>query len=1005
MTHSARPSGSTHLSGPTRLDHATGIDRSRHISFSVDGQQHTGFAGDTIASALIASGRIDCGASTYLGRSRGILSAGIEESNALVRVKGRIPGDVSESMLPATRVPITEGLEADYLSGLGILDPGQDELVYEHKHIHVDVLIVGAGPAGLAAAREAGKSGARTLLLDDRSAPGGSLLSSPGRSVEGALDESIDEVPAPEWIEATVNGFAEAEEITYRPNTTVFGSYDSNFFVALEDRTRELVETEGTGSGTSAGSADGGRDDIASRAGTRQRVWHIRAKQVVLATGAHERPIVFADNDRPGIMLASAVRTYLNRFGVAAGQRIAIAATNDSAYELLADLHAAGIDVPAIIDSRTTASAMAERVVDTTGTRLILGSTVTGTAGEGPAGRISRVTVAALDEDAVAAGHGEDIDVDLLAVAGGFSPVIHLHGQRRGPIVWRADIAAFVPKTPVRDQFTVGAINGDYSLEAALKDGAEAGNAAANRSGFAAALTVPKAAAMTFAPARPLWLVTSAEDDHTALTTHFIDFQRDQSVADVQRAMNAGMRSVEHIKRYTSISTGGDQGKTSAVNAIGAITSILGETDLGSVGHTTFRAPFAPVPFAALAGRRKGELFDPARITAIHPWHVAHGAEFEDVGGWKRPWYYPRPGEDMEAAVLREGKAVRESVGFQDASTLGKIEIRGTDAGEFLGQIYTNGFKKLGVGKGRYGLMCTPDGMIFDDGVTLRVAEDRYLMTTTTGGAATVLEWLEEWHQTEWPHLDVVFTSVTEQWSTVAVAGPRSRDVIAKIAPNLDVSNENFEFMGFRETTLAGGIPARICRISFSGELAFEVNVENYYGLAVWEAVAEAGAEFDITPYGTEVMHVLRAEKGFIIVGQDTDGTVTPQDAGMEWIVSKLKDFIGKRSYSRIDTSREDRKHLVGVLPVDGTTRLAEGAQLITSGTPVTPEAGPVPMIGHVTSSYISPSMDRPFGLAMVENGRNRTGEIVQSPAGGALVDVEITSPVFYDPEGNRRDG
>ncbi|GAA1556978.1 glycine cleavage T C-terminal barrel domain-containing protein [Brevibacterium picturae] len=995
----------------SRLENATGIDRTRPISFSVDGRQYSGFAGDTIASALIAAGRIDCGNSTYLGRARGILSAGIEESNALVRVTGRIPGDVSESMLPATRVPITEGLEADYLSGMGILDPGQDELVYEHKHVHTDVLVIGAGPAGLAAAREAGKSGARTLLLDDRSAPGGSLLSSSRAAADAQVtlpDEAIDGVPGLEWVESTVNSFAEAEELTYRANTTVFGSYDSNYFVALEDRTRELVENAGA-KGPSEADADGrgtvGATGSSSRPGTRQRVWHIRAKQVVLATGAHERPIVFADNDRPGIMLASAVRTYLNRFGVAAGQRIAIAATNDSAYELLADLHAAGIDVPAIIDSRTTASAMAERVVDTTGTRLILGSTVTGTAGEGPAGRISRVTVAALDEDAVAAGHGENIDVDLLAVAGGFSPVIHLHGQRRGPIVWRSDIAAFVPRTPVRDQFTVGAINGDYSLEAALKDGAEAGNAAADRTGFAAALTVPKAAAMTYAPARPLWLVTSAEDDHTALTTHFIDFQRDQSVADVQRAMNAGMRSVEHVKRYTSISTGGDQGKTSAVNAIGAIASILGETDLGSVGHTTFRAPFAPVPFAALAGRRKGELFDPARITAIHPWHVAHGAEFEDVGQWKRPWYYPRPGEDMEAAVLREGKAVRESVGFQDASTLGKIEIRGTDAGEFLGQIYTNGFKKLKVGKGRYGLMCKPDGMIFDDGVTLRVAEDRYYMTTTTGGAATVLEWLEEWHQTEWPELDVVFTSVTEQWSTVAVAGPRSRDVIAKIAPNLDVSNENFEFMGFRETTLNNGVPARICRISFSGELAFEVNVENYYGLAVWEAVAEAGAEFDITPYGTEVMHVLRAEKGFIIVGQDTDGTVTPQDAGMEWIVSKFKDFIGKRSYSRIDTAREDRKHLVGVLPVDGTTRLAEGAQLITSGTPVTPEAGPVPMIGHVTSSYMSPSLDRPIGLAFVENGRNRTGEIIQSPVAGGLVDVEITSPVFYDPEGNRRDG
>ncbi|MGO3524655.1 MAG: glycine cleavage T C-terminal barrel domain-containing protein [Brevibacterium aurantiacum] len=981
MTHSTHPSGSP------RFDHATGIDRTRPVSFRVEGTQYSGFAGDTIASALIAAGRIDCGNSTYLGRARGVLSAGIEESNALVRVKGRIPGDVSESMLPGTRVPITEGLEADYLAGLGILDPGQDGLVYEHKHVHTDVLVIGAGPAGLAAAREAGKTGARTLLLDDRAAPGGSLLSS--------SSETIDGVPASEWIASTVASFAEAEELTYRANTTVFGSYDSNYFVALEDRTLELVENGGE-------SAQG---STRSRPGTRQRVWHIRAQQVVLATGAHERPIVFADNDRPGIMLASAVRTYLNRFGVAAGQSVAIAATNDSAYELLADLHAAGIEVPAIIDSRTTASAMAESVARDTGTRLILGSAVSDTAGEGPAGRISQVTVSGLDVDGVATGESEVIDVDLLAVAGGFSPVIHLHGQRKGPIEWRKDIAAFVPSRPVRDQFTVGAVNGDYSLEAALKQGAEAGHAAAKRTGFAGPLDIPAAEPMTYAPARPLWLVTSADDDHTALTTHFIDFQRDQSVADVQRAMDAGMRSVEHIKRYTSISTGGDQGKTSAVNAIGAIATVLGESDLGAVGHTTFRAPFAPVPFAALAGRRKGELFDPARITSIHPWHVDHGAEFEDVGQWKRPWYYPQDGEDMDAAVLRECKAVRESVGFQDASTLGKIEIRGTDAGAFLGQIYTNGFAKLKVGKGRYGLMCKPDGMVFDDGVTLRVADDRYYMTTTTGGAATVLEWLEEWHQTEWPELDVVFTSVTEEWSTVAVAGPKSREVIAKLAPHLDVSNEAFEFMGFRETTLAGGIPARICRISFSGELAFEINVENFYGLAVWEAVAEAGAEFDITPYGTETMHVLRAEKGFIIVGQDTDGTVTPQDAGMEWIVSKLKDFIGKRSYSRIDTAREDRKHLVGVLPVDGTTRLAEGAQLITSGTPITPEAGPVPMIGHVTSSYISPSMDRPFGLAMVENGRNRTGEIIQSPVGGTLVDVEITSPVFYDPEGNRRDG
>jgi sarcosine oxidase subunit alpha len=969
------------MTSSTRLPGATGIDTGRTIDFRVDGTSYTGFAGDTIASALIAAGRLDCGDSTYLGRARGILAAGVEEPNALVRVGARFPGDISESMLPATRVAIADGLEADYLSGLGILDPGEDRLTYEHTHVHTDVLIVGAGPAGLAAAREAGKSGARTLLLDDQSLPGGSLLA------DGpATAQTIDGEDGLAWVRSTVADFVRHEELTYVPNTTVFGSYDSNYFVALEDRTEAVA-------------AAGGR-------GVRQRVWHIRAGQVILATGTHERPIVFADNDRPGIMLASAVRTYLGRYGVVAGQRVTVATTNDHAYALVTDLHAAGVEVAAVVDSRTTASAVAASVTETTGTRLILGSAVTGTAGDGPAGRVSAVTVAGLDDDGVAASEGEEIAVDLLAVSGGHSPVIHLHGQRRGQIHWRADIAAFVPTTPVRDQFTAGAITGDQSLEAALRQGAEAGSAAANRTGFPAELQVPEAAATAYAADRPLWLVTTAQDDHTNLATHFVDLQRDQTVADVQRAMGAGMRSVEHIKRYTSISTANDQGKTSAVNAIGAIARVLGETDdLGSVGHTTFRAPFAPVPFAALAGRRKGDLFDPARVTSIHTWHVEHGAEFEDVGQWKRPWYYPQPGEDMDAAVLRECRALRESVGFQDASTLGKIEIRGADAGEFLNRIYTNGFKKLAVGKGRYGLMCKPDGMIFDDGVTLRVADDRFYMTTTSGGAAAVLEWLEEWHQTEWPDLDVVFTSVTEQWSTVAVAGPRSRDVIAKVAPDLDVSNEAFEFMGFRETTLANGIPARICRVSFSGELAFEVNVETFYGLAVWEAIAQAGAEFDITPYGTETMHVLRAEKGFIIVGQDTDGTVTPQDAGMEWIVSKFKDFVGKRSYSRIDTAREDRKHLVGVLPVDGTTRLAEGAQLITAGTPVTPADGPVPMIGHVTSSYLSSSLERPFGLALVENGRNRMGEIIQSPLGDTLVDVEITSPVFYDPEGNRRDG
>ncbi|MGW6159285.1 glycine cleavage T C-terminal barrel domain-containing protein, partial [Streptomyces sp. NPDC055144] len=455
-----------------------------------------------------------------------------------------------------------------------------------------------------------------------------------------------------------------------------------------------------------------------------------------------------------------------------------------------------------------------------------------------------------------------------------------------------------------------------------------------------------------------------------------------------------------------SLGTANDQGKTSGVNAIGVIAEALGAgASPGEIGTTAYRAPYTPVAFAALAGRERGDLFDPERTTSIHGWHVAHGAEFEDVGQWKRPWYYPRPGEDMEAAVARECRAAREGVAFMDATTLGKIEIWGADAGEFLNRVYTNAFKKLKPGMARYGVMCKPDGMIFDDGVTLRLDENRYFMTTTTGGAAGVLDWLEEWLQTEWPELDVHCTSVTEQWATVAVVGPKSRDVIAKLAPELDVSAEAFPFMAFRETTLASGIPARVCRISFSGELAFEINVSSWYGRAVWEQVHEAGKPYDITPYGTETMHVLRAEKGFIIVGQDTDGTVTPQDANMDWVVSKRKDFIGNRSHSRADTTRADRKQLVGLLPTDRTTRLPEGSQLIAQHTPLTPEAGPVPMLGHVTSSYHSAALGRPFALALVAGGRARIGSTLLAPVGDDLVPVEVTDSVLYDPEGTKRDG
>ncbi|MGY2744134.1 sarcosine oxidase subunit alpha family protein [Arthrobacter sp. UYCu723] len=967
------------------------IDRTISWRFTVDGEEFTGHPGDTLASALLANGRIAAGNSLYEDRPRGIMSAGVEESNALVRIEARFPGHVAESMLPATTVTLVDGLKADLLNGLGRLDPDEDRAEYDKKYVHADVLVVGGGPAGLAAARQAARTGARVILIDDQPELGGTLLS--GSTAPG-LAEAIEGKPALEWVADVEAELVSGAECTVLNRTTAFGAYDSNYVIAVQNRTDHLSSPAASGV-------------------SRQRIWHIRAAQVILAPGAHERPLVFENNDRPGIMLASAVRSYLNRYAVPAGSRVVISTTNDSAYALASDLRAAGIGVEAVVDARPRLSKVAATAVEA-GTRVLIGSAVANTSSDAD-GRLDGVTVRSINDAGELTSGVEELACDLLAVSGGWSPVVHLHSQRQGKLRWDEDLAAFVPSTVVPNQQIVGSGRGSFELGDCLAEGSSAGAAAAIAAGFSStfapsALGEPTASA----PTRQLWLVPGESGTPDDWHHHFVDFQRDQSVADVLRSTGAGMRSVEHIKRYTSISTANDQGKTSGVNAIGVIAAALrtaGEASrgIGDIGTTTYRAPFAPVAFAALAGRQRGELFDPARLTSIHPWHVARGALFEDVGQWKRPWYYPQNGEDMDAAVLRECAAVRESVGFMDATTLGKIEIRGKDAGEFLNRIYTNAFKKLAPGSARYGVMCTPDGMVFDDGVTLRLDADRFFMTTTTGGAAKVLDWLEEWLQTEWPDLDVHCTSVTEQWSTIAVVGPKSRAVVAKLAPELAADGgleaEAFPFMMFKETTLASGVRARICRISFSGELAYEINIPAWYGLNTWEAVAAAGAEFNITPYGTETMHVLRAEKGYPIVGQDTDGTVTPQDAGMEWVVSKVKDFIGKRSYARKDAGRTDRKHLVSVLPVDGTIRLPEGTQLVEQDITVNPAYGPVPMQGFVTSSYHSAALGRSFALALIKNGRNRIGETLVAAAGDQLVDVVVAETVLFDSEGTRKDG
>ncbi len=868
------------------------IDRTRPIRFTFDGRDLTGFAGDTLASALLANGVATVATSVYRGRPRGVMTAGPEEPNALVQVTW--PGGISEPMLRATRVELVDGLVAEPLAGKGRLVAGPVTR-HDRRYAHVDTLVIGAGAAGLAAAAAAPPD-ARVIVLDD------------GPAIDGS-------------------GLAGRADVRLLPRTTALGIYDQGYVTAVERRPNG--RTEG-------------------------RLWHIRAARIVLATGATERPIVFANDDRPGIMLASAARTYLADFAVRPGDRAVIFTTNDTTDPVAVELAPAGIELAAIVDARN-GDVVVDTVCDSDGN---LAGVVLGRLD--PGGVVDPASV-------------RTVEADLLLVSGGWNPNVTLWSQAGGSLRFDNGIAAFVPDRP-------GAF---WELRAV---GAAAGDIAG------------------VGIAKPLWVVPPATEPAAdeSWADHFVDLQRDATVRDIRRALGAGLESIEHVKRYTTIGTAADQGKTSGVVASAIAAALLGQ-DVGSVGVPTYRPPSIPVSFAQLAGRDAGDLLDPVRTTAIHPWHVANGAVFEDVGQWKRPRYFPRRGESMDEAVLRECRSAREGVAVMDASTLGKIDLQGPDAGAFLDRVYTNGFSKLAVGSCRYGLMCRVDGMVFDDGVTSRLADDRFHMTTTTGNAAAVLDHLEEWLQTEWPDLRVHATSVTEQWSTVAVVGPRSRDVMRVLAPDLALEPAAFPFMTWRDAVV-GGIEARVFRISFSGELAYEINVASWSGLALWEAVMGAGADHGITPYGTEAMHVLRAEKGYAIVGQETDGTVTPQDLGMDWIVSKTKPFIGSRSHRRPDSRRSDRRQLVALLPVDPDALLPEGAQLVAPDAQL--DAPPVPMLGHVTSSYRSAALGRTFALAMIRSGRERLGQTVVAPLlDGSSVEATIVEPVVFDADNLRRDG
>ena len=997
---------------PQRLPTGGRIDRSRPLNFSFNGRAMQGYAGDTLASALLAGGVSTVARSFKYGRPRGIVGHGAEEPNAIVHLGS---GGSAIPNLRATEVELYEGLEARSTrsgpqrltgafgglfpagfyykifmqppglwlawerllrraAGLGDAPDGANPDTYDQFNGHCDVLVIGAGPAGLAAALEAARAGARTLVADEQRELGGSLLGGDGSGAE--------------WMEDAIAELRSFPNVTLLPRATVVGCYDHNFFTILERRTDHLPPGGG-----------GGQDALVPG---RQRLHRVRAGQAVLASGAIERPVVFANNDRPGVMLASSVAAYVNRYAVAPGNRLLLFTTNDNAYATALAWRRAGREVSAIVDARRAPAGAQVQAATDAGIEVIGGHAVTEALGRS---RVRGASIAPISAGGGAlAGPSRRLDCDLIACSGGWSPALHLSSQTGARPRWSEAAAAFLPGDSGERLICAGAVTGARTLRESLEGGAGAGALAASRAGFgdgSAKLAIPDTDEPPEDPPQALYRVPHRKPVPKA-PKQFVDMQMDVTVADIRLAAREGYTSVEHVKRYTALGFGTDQGKLGNVNGVAILAQALGQ-DIAATGTTMFRPAYTPMTFGAAAGRNAGDMFDPERHTPMHGWHEERGAVWEDVGRWKRPHYYPLPGETMREAVNRECRAARSGVAMLDASTLGKIDIQGSDAAEFLDRIYSNGFRKLAVGKCRYGLMLREDGMIFDDGVTARIAEHRYLMHTTTGNAEAVFAWLELWKQTEWPELDVHFTSVTDHWATAAVVGPQSRALLQRVGTDIDLSAEAFRFMDVREGHVAD-IPARVLRISFSGELSFEVNVPADCGREVWDALMDAGEEFGITPYGTETMHVLRAEKGFIIVGQDTDGSMTPADMGMSWAVRHGKPFgfIGDRSLALADLKREDRLQLVGLATADPETVLPEGAQLLDE-----PQREvPAPMQGYVTSSYYSACLTRSIALAMVKRGGERAGQTLHAAlADGRFVPAQIVSPMFYDAEGARRSG
>jgi sarcosine oxidase subunit alpha len=995
---------------PNRIAGHGRLTPAKEARFEFDGKILGALEGDTVASALIANDIHLVGRSFKYHRPRGIVTAGPEEPNALLGIERDVARHTPN--IRATTQEVFDGLKATsqnrwpslkfdigeindvaspFLSagfyyktfmwprkawdkvyepfirnaaGLGHAPVHEDPDHYASQFAHCDVLIIGGGVAGLSAALAAAQSGARVIICDEQAHFGGAF--------HFDVDPKIDGMNGFDWAQQTAAKLGAMDNVTVLNRTTAFGYYAQNF-VGLVERVTEHVAIP--------------HADL-----PRERLWQVRAGKVIIATGAIERQMVFANNDRPGIMLAGAARTYLNHYGVAVGNNVGVYTANDSAYASAIDLKNAGVEVPAIIDVREAPNAHLSAQAEALGIRVFTGYAVTAAGGNR---RVSSMCI-----ERIGGGSEQVIPVDALIMSAGWTPSVHMFSQSRGKVKFDAETSRFLPGTYAQDCVSIGGCNGTDDLTAIIDEALKAGEAAATHA-------IPKAKKSSIKikiDGGTAWdgnLIGEAPGvDVGKVVKAFVDYQNDVTAKDIRLAVQEGFHSIEHVKRFTTNGMATDQGKLSNMHGLAIAAEALGK-EIPEVGLTTFRAPYTPTTFGAIVNHSRGTLFDPTRTTPMHDSEVALGAVFEDVGNWERAWYYPRPGEDMHAAVNRECKTVRDVVGMFDGSTLGKIEVVGPDAAQFLHLMYTNPFMKLGVGKLRYGIMCREDGFIYDDGVVGRIAEDRFHVTTTTGGAPRVLNHMEDYLQTEFPEMNVWLTSTSEQWAVIAVQGPKAREIVAPFVEDIDLSNEAMPHMSMAIGKICG-VPTRLMRMSFTGEAGYEINVPADHGQMVWDALYERVAAAGGCAYGTEAMHVLRAEKGFIIVGQDTDGTVTPYDAGVGWAVGKKKeDFVGIRGLKRPDLVAEGRRQLVGLKSKDGRTVLEEGAQIVASANPTSHSN----MIGWVSSSYWSENVGGPIALALIEGGNEKMGETLFVPMPDSTIEVEVCKPIFVDEEGGRVHG